>query len=58
MVCGHPRGYYQDQIKTVLVVSERNFYRDQTFFWEKGLKIVTGIQYLVGYIGAPVAHST
>ena len=51
-----PRGYYQELTKSILVVAPRNVAQAEEFFRGMGIKVVTGNQYLGGFIGVPMVH--
>ena len=51
MVQGPPRGYFPDPTKSVLVVSLQNVLLAEAFFWGYGFQIMTGSQYLGGFVG-------
>ena len=48
---GPPRGYFPEPTKIILVVASRNVARAGEFFQRMGIKVVTGSQYLGGFIG-------
>ena len=50
-VQGLPRGYYLVPTKIILVVAPRNLARSEELFRGMGIKVVTGHQYLGGFIG-------
>ena len=54
MVQGPLQGYFPEQNKSILVVSPWNSPRAEAFFRGYVLKIVKGIRYLGGFMGAEV----
>ena len=51
MVRGPPCGYHPDLTKSILVVSPQNVTGEEALFWRYGIQIVTGSQYLKGFVG-------
>ena len=45
------QGYFTEPTKSILVVAERNVPRAKEYFRGMGIKIVTGSQYLGGFVG-------
>ena len=45
------RGYFPEPTKSILVVAERNVPRSKDYFRGMGIQVVTGSQYLGGFIG-------
>ena len=54
---GPARGYFPEPTKSILVVSEKNVPRANAYFRGMGVKVVTGIRYLGGYIGEREAEA-
>ena len=54
---GPARGYFPEPTKSILVVSEKNVPRANTFFRGMGVKVVTGSRYLGGYTGERAAEA-
>ena len=48
---GPPRGYFLDSNKSILVVAPRNVPMAEEFFQGMGVKIMTRIRYLGGFVG-------
>ena len=48
---GPAQGYFTEPTKSILVVAERNVPRAKEYFRGMGIKIVTGSQYLGGFVG-------
>ena len=47
---GPPRGYYPEPTKSILVVAPWNVAQLEEFFWGMGIQVMTGHQYLGGFI--------
>ena len=47
---GPARGYFPEPTKSILVVSEQNLPRAKDYFRRMGVQVVTGSQYLGGFI--------
>ena len=45
-----PRGYFLEPTKSILVVAPRNVAKVEEFLHSMGMKIVTGSQYLGGFV--------
>ena len=48
---GPDHGYYPEPTKSILFVSPGNVARVEEHFWGLGITVVTGHQYLGGFIG-------
>ena len=56
MVIGPLRGYLPETTKRILVVSPQSIPWAEALFWGYGLKVMTGSQYLGGFMGTEAAH--
>ena len=52
------RGYFLEPAKSILVVAERNVPWAKEYFLGMGVQVVTGSQYLGGFIGEPSSMLT
>ena len=55
---GPPQGYFPEPTNSIFVVSPQNLAREQYFFLGVGIKIVTGSQYLGGFVGDRAAEDS